>query len=272
MKKGIFFIAFFFPLLNYAQTKIYIEPTVKLMKAGITSTSSIGQSKLLSQPYGGQLATRSLRLSGPNVGVNIGASFAGGKRRVSVGVNIDNAVFGYETVRSPTLLNPYSIGRASAISSVAYSQWNLTFEQRLSSTNRLNQWYVIAGIGVTFNSKKHSVSIGGSGSLTSSDTSGMATWDATHRVDGNLPFSPSFTVGLKADFYSKKGKYLLSSSLFYTHGIDNIATMNIEQTSAVGLQRVSTWNTLYSKGSGITLQVSRRLNLSFDTKKEKNIR
>jgi len=87
MKNIIINFAFFLPLLGYTQTTIYLEPIVQLMKVGITSTASIGQSKMLSQPYDAQLSTRSARLYGPNMGINIGASFAGGKRRLSLGVN-----------------------------------------------------------------------------------------------------------------------------------------------------------------------------------------
>jgi len=63
----------------------------------------------------------------------------------------------------------------------------------------------------------------------------------------------------------------MSASLFYTQGIDNIARMDITQITAVGTQRLSTSNELYSKGSEISLQIYIRLNLEFPKKTKANL-
>jgi len=259
MKKKYMLFVLLMPLYSYTQTQIYIEPTVILSKLGFVSTSSLSQMKLLAQPNNTQLQTHTMRLSNPTVGLAIGANFADGKRRLSLGINLENVTFGYDGISQ----NERQGARFfSAKNNISYTRWHVTFEQRLSNSSK-HKWYVMTGIGITFNNKNTTVSRGSIGELQENDTIGMMMFDESRLVNGDLSFSPSFTIGLKADFYSQKGKYLISSSLFYTHGIDNIAIMDINHIAAVGSKRLSTWNSIYSKGSGITLQVSRRLNLQF---------
>jgi len=266
--KNIIFAVFLFPLFINAQTKLYIEPTVQLMKLSITSTSYTSQTKLMAQPFDAQIATRSIRLSEPTMGLNLGVSFKGGKRNLSIGVNKDRASFGYDIASNGNSKKPAShVG--SSQSSISYTRWNLTFEQRLSNGSRQHQWYALAGIGLVFNNDRSQR--GSLGELLPGDTVGSVTSDFVFMDLFVAAFSPSLTIGLKTDFYSKKGKYLLSSSLFYVHGFEEIAQMYITHTSAVGLDRRITMNSIYSKGSGIYLQFSRRLNLRLDKKPKENI-
>jgi len=277
MNKIVVAFVYLLPLFSYTQKGGYIEPIVHA-KVGFTSASSGMQTKIMRQSYHTNFATRSMRMNGVSIGVNIGYNFNESKQRLSFGVTLDKTTLGYSSYTAPTPTKEKDIGVNTLFDAeVSYTRFHLTYEQRLLNKGELMYWYIIAGIGVVLQDKQPSVFAKERTSeidFYASDTMDIIDnriYTEGYRQRAVLPFVPSFTLGLKTDIYSKKGKYLLSSSLFYVQGIDELAHLKIFHHSADGKARKMTPNGIYSKGSGIYLQLSRRLNIRFDKKQKENL-
>jgi len=265
----LFFSLLFLSMIGNAQVKMYIEPTIH-SKIGISSASSSMQTKLMRQTYYTSFETRSMRMSGVPIGINVGLSFNNEKQRLHIGITSEKATLGYIAISQPLPTNETQQG-VNIISDrdISYTRLHLMFEQRLSDNTQKHPWYVYAGVGVSFKNNSSSTSPERVGELLDTDTLGTMIYEDVAKVMGAWSFSPSLSIGVKKDFYSKKGIYLLSSNLFYTHGIEYFSQIRILHYTANGLDRKIVENSIYTKGSGIYLQISRRFNLSFDTKKEK---
>jgi len=268
----VFVVAFLYSVVLSAQVNVYIEPTIQA-KIGISSTSSSSShKKLMNQAYYTKFETKSLRMSGIPIGLNIGLSFNNEKQRLNVGFISEKATIGYDATARPVppAEAQYGVDIESMVD-VSYIRLNLLFEQRLYSRKTKDPWYVVAGVGLALNNKINFLSSTRHGNLEDTDTVGTMILEDVRKPSLSLKVTPSLTIGVKKDFYSQKGKYLLSSSLFYTHGMENIVDMKVLHYTAVGTDRRIVGNDIYSKGSGVYLQVSRRLNIPFDTKKKEDL-
>jgi len=253
-KAAIFSISTLVSVVSFAQTTYYVEPTIQL-KYSDRMAEQITQSNDHLRIYNADCP----RWSGPLFGVNLGASLNEGRQNIVLGVNSDRAVFDY----GYGVYDP-SIGTAQgSINTVKvnYTNLRLTFEQRLLTPGNSNL-YVLVGVGGTFNNRNQQKNIKNPNVPTQFDRSSpVQVSDEVYRTARNKTlFSPTLTFGLKSDFYTKKGNYLFSSAAMLAVGLTDVATMDIHTQTNINNNTSSGLTKITSQGTGIYLQLSRKLN------------
>jgi len=256
MKRIIVFSSSFLLSVGvFAQTTYYVEPTIQakygVISANPTNSSSVETGRLydLDCPS----------ISTPLFGLNLGLSLNGGRQNVVFGVNNDRSEFGYYYgVWDPSVgLTQRSVNNIK----VNYTNLRLTFEQRLLTPSNTNL-YAVVGVGGTFNNRNQTKNINNPNSPMDADRYSLVrvSEEITRTSSNKVVFSPSITFGLKSDFYTKKGTYLFSSAALVTFGLTDISTITVNTNRVLDGENYSNVATASSRGSGVYLQLSRKIN------------
>ncbi len=254
----------------------YIEPNIQT-KAMVTSISSTIHSNLLinTTPY---VQTKSLgiiwpdKLSPLTFGFQVGYETKNKNTRLSLGINGDGTASGYEyVVLAYNFEDNYSYTAGGyAWLGKSYTNLRLQLEQQIFTLGS-TKFNLLVGLGGSLREKNLSGGVLGSDGITVmlADSSVQNVIYELRNNPGR--FHANFTIGLKGDIYSSKGKYILSSSIFYTHGTAPLTTL--DQNLSNSSKPLETYNnSFYSRDSGIYFQISRRIQFypwkGFKTKSE----
>lgn len=275
---------------SFAQTSFYFRPTTEI-KTYISSTYGILGNSIFKfsddfakNPYfdvnNKIMSTR----NSIQVGLHVGCNLKNGKHLIEFGWNQDATGSMIETNHltydnfNKQIDSYFDNGRL--FKSIIFTQrFQLQHYLRLTkSTNKPIRLYFISGIGITYVPTAHNIKKGGfpqvdeyfwygeGESLTYLD-SNITMPRQSHFLSAGSRFSGNISFGFSADIYTKKNKQLFSVSCFYLQGFRVIErTMHQFFIDDNGTEKRYSYDTV-SKGSGIYLQLSRRI--TFYTRKLK---
>jgi len=272
-----------------AQTFFYIKPTID-MKNYVSSTYGLGFNSILR--FSDQLATNpyfqannlvmSLR-SNIQIGFYAGANFRDGKHLIEVGWNQDATGSALETSffalrhGNYTGVNPDVKGfndfGTTTKSTLFTQRFTVQYSRLLNAYSRhKNKLYFNVGSGIVFNPsgtgyRRRNVSIGEPSLFEGiGDSISMTYLDSNitmpmrrHLIYPYYKFAGFLSIGMMADFRTKKEKYLFSATLMYVQGFkvleQTVHEFTINDNGDIKEYAYAT----VSKGSGIYLQLSRRI-------------
>ena len=246
-----------------SQVSFYVEPTIQT-KTSISSTSFFRMTDFQIQDDSRfTLNNRFLifpqKLSPLTLGINIGLVLKNKRHIFNLGIMGDesNAGFDYSFRTIDDFGNPssrdggFNTGRS-------FTNVHFNYKYKLNSKNKEFNWYLLAGFGWALRNKSSNLTFETDvvkGRI--NDTTNFLLESTNTRTYN--PFVMMYNLGLQVDVNSKKGNYLFSSSLNYFYSNQVLTYLPTEINIYSNTKSETFQSASYSTGSGIYLQVSRRI-------------
>ena len=199
------------------------------------------------------------KLSPLTLGINVGIITKNKRHIFNFGINGDNTSAGldYSFSAIDDFGNPSSRD-GGFYTGRSFTNVHFNYKYKLNSQNKQFNWYLVAGFGWAFRKTPTSLTFETDvveGRM--NDTTNFLMESTNVRTYNPRIFM--YNLGLQVDVNSHKGKYLFSTSLNY-HYSNKVMTYLSTKINIYSNSKSETfYSSNYSTGSGIYLQVSRRI-------------
>jgi hypothetical protein len=266
MKKRFVFGLLLLSFKFQTQVSFYVEPIIQ-SKAFICSTSSNSLKNEIDDSDSRIHIRKKFFLNAKKMqhlffGLNVGLKTQNERNFLQFGVNNDQSVTGVYAVFDAIQMSDGFEYEAGYIlnSGTNFINFHLDYLYRLNKNPKRINFYFKTGFGFAYRPTTNNMNINSRNLEVNID---KETFMINNSVGSNSNNKTSFllNLGLACDVNSKKGKYLFSSSLFYTYSstVLNQINSNVDLYTISGVENKN--YKFYSKGSGIYLQLSRRFQL-----------
>jgi hypothetical protein len=256
-----------------SQVSFYVEPTIQT-KTSISSSSFFRISDFDVHydnrfSFNNRLLILPKKLSPLLLGLNIGVITKNKRNIFNLGINGDesNAGFDYQI----NSINDFGIPSStdgSLNTGRSFTNLHFNYKYKLNSQNKQFNWYLVAGFGWALRKKPSSLTFEtGVVEGRINDTTNFLMESTNVRTYNPRIFM--YNLGLQVDVNSKKGNYLFSTALNYYYSNQVMTYLSTRINIYSNSKSETFYNYNYSTGSGIYLQVSRRIQVYPWKKREK---
>jgi hypothetical protein len=258
-----------------SQVSFYVEPTIQT-KTSISSTNFFRMTDFDRQDdsrftLNNHFLIFPKKLSPLLLGLNIGVITKNKRNIFNLGINGDESSAGLDySFRTIDDFGNPSSRDGGFYTGRSFTNVHFNYKYKLNSQNKQFNWYLVAGFGWALRKKPSSSTF--ETSVVEGRTNDTTNFllESTN-VRSYNPRIFMYNLGLQIDVNSKKGNYLFSTSLNYYYSNQVMTYLSTKINIYSNSKSETFYSSNYSTGSGIYLQVSRRIQV-YPWKKKNNLR